>query len=415
MKGKHRLGILIGCLLMLVLSGCDLDFDPKASMKTPQLSLDKESLRSVVNLYLAQLPSGGTPIRPNDNGTASLIRVQDFDNDGINEALVFYETPDDPVPIHGVIFENKGKTWVPEAKIDGEGQVLESLQLADLTHDGKIDIIAGYSNGEQQVQKGLSVYSFSGGKLEKILVELPYSYYAINDLNADEKNDLTVVYFKKNDASNITTYQYDGKSFEQLDKLELDSNINGYYNMVTGKITADGEQGVMLDASLSQAGNAAYTLAVTMKEGKLVQILGQDQTFKDELIASGDVNGDGILEYGLLQKPSGWEGFSPEDIPWFYTYYQCDNNEKPVWQEYLGIRIPAELIGKITIDAKSVKNQYLKFIRIDNGQTVLEVKYFTLAQWDRSKQDWKLLERTSDKVIGYRATGSGFKIGSDEQ
>ncbi|GGA25186.1 FG-GAP repeat domain-containing protein [Paenibacillus physcomitrellae] len=415
LKGRNRLGLLLVCLLMFVLSGCNLDFDPKASMKAPQLTSDNESLKSVVNQYLAQLPSGGTLIRPNDDGTTSLIRVVDLNNDGHNEALIFYETPDDPVPIHGVVFVNNNGTWSPKAKIDGEGQVLESLRLADLTNDGKIDIIAGYSSGEQQVQKGLSVYSFTDGKLEKILVELPYTYYVVNDLNADGKTDLSIVYFKKNEFSNVTTYQYDGKSFEQLDQLDLDSNINGYYNMVTGKIASGGEQGIMLDVSLNAAGNSSYTLVITMKSGKLLQVLGQDQTYKDDRIPSGDVNGDGILEYGLLQKPAGWDGFSLEDIPWLYNYYQVDSEGKPVWEEFLGLPIPTDLIGKVTIDTKSIKNQYIKFVRTDNGHTVLEVKYFTLSQWDRNKADWKLLERTTDRVIGYRGLNTNAKTGWVEQ
>ncbi|WP_138493502.1 hypothetical protein [Paenibacillus pinistramenti] len=415
LKGKSSLGIVLFLLTSMMLSGCNLDFDPKASMKTPQLSSDNESLKSVVNQYLAQLPSGGSLIRPTDDGTTSLIRVLDLDNDGKNEALIFYETADDPVPIHGVVFGYQGDTWEPQATIDGEGQVLESLQLADLTNDGKIDIIAGYSNGEQQVQKGLSVYTYSHKKLEKIMVELPYSYYVVNDLNADGKNDLSVVYFKKNEFSSIMTYQFDGKTFDELDKLDLDSNINGYYNMVTGKISAAGEQGIMLDVSLNAAGNSSYTLVITMEAGKLVQVLGQDQTYKDDRIPSADVNGDGILEYGLLQKPAGWDGVALEDIPWLYTYYHVGDADKPVWEEFLGLSIPTDLIGKVTIDTKSVKDQYIKFVRTDNGHTVLEVKYFTLSQWDRRNQDWKLLQRTSDRVIGYRGTNTGSKNGLGEQ
>jgi hypothetical protein len=211
-KGRNKLGILLVCLIMFVLSGCDLDFDPKASMKTPQLTSDNESLKSVVNQYLAQLPGGGTLIRPAADGTASLIRILDLDNDGKNEALIFYETPDDPVPIHGVVFVNRDGKWAAQAEVEGEGQTLESLKLADLTNDGKIDIVAGYSSGDQQVQKGLSVYSFTQGKLDKILVELPYTYYVVNDLNADGHIDLSVVNFKKNEYSSLMTYQYDGKS-----------------------------------------------------------------------------------------------------------------------------------------------------------------------------------------------------------
>lgn len=413
LKARKLLGLLLLCWLAAVLGGCDLDFDPKASMKTPMLSSDKESLRSVVNQYLAQLPNGGTLIRPSDDGTSSLIRVQDLDHDGTNEAVVFYDTPDETVRIHGAIFESRGSTWVPLTEIEGEGQVLESLQFADLTHDGKTEIIAGYSSGEKQVQKGLAVYSLVGKKLEKIL-ELPYNEYVIDDLNADKQLDLSIVTFKKNESSTITTLQYDGKTFAQLDKLDLDSNIDDYFNVISGKVTADGEEGVMLDAAIGN--NSGYTLLVMMKQGKLEQVLSQDQTFKDQRIVSGDINGDGVLEYGVMQVPTGWEGYSPDDVPWFHLYYQWseDGGPKLVWEDYMGIRIPSDLIGKVTIDKNSIQNQYLKVVRTDNGDEVMEIKYFTLTQWDLTKQDWKLLERTSDRVIGYRGVNSGNKVGGNQ-
>lgn len=413
LNARKMLGLLLLCSLTATLSGCDLDFDPKTSMKTPMLSSEKESLRSVVNHYLAQLPNGGTLIRPNDDGASSLIRVYDLNQDGEREAVVFYETPDETVKIHGAIFQSKGSTWVPLTSIEGEGQVLESLQFSDLTDNGMMEIITGYSSGEKQVQKGLAVYSLKGEKLEKIM-ELPYKEYVISDLNADHKPDLSVISYKKNESSDVTTFQYNGHNFEQLSKLELDSNMDDYFNVSSGKVTAEGETGIMLDAAIGNY--SAYTLLIMMKKGKLEQVLSQDQTFKDERISSEDVNGDGILEYGVMQSPAGWDGFSQQDIPWFHLYYQwtAEGRPKLVSQDYLGIRIPSELVGKVGLDKNSVPNQYLRVVRTDNEENVMEIKYFTLSQWDRSKQDWRLLERTTDRVIGYRSMDSSFKFGIEQ-
>ena len=414
MQGRNHLGVVLCCLLMLVLSGCNLDFDPKSSMKTPQLPSDKESLRSVVDQYLAHLPGGGTLIRPNDNGSSSLIHVDDLNHDGTSEAVVFYETPDETIPIHGAVFENEGKTWVPITEIDGEGQVLESLGFADLMHNGTTQIVAGYSSGENQVQMGLSVYQFENKKLEKLIELLPYTHYVINDLNADGQLDLSVILLKKNEYSTLSTYQFAGRTLNQLDQLKLDSNIDDYYNVVSGKVTSKGDQGIMLDAAIGN--NMGYTQLVIMNKGQLQQVLSQDTTFKDERIVSDDVNGDGVLEYGILQAPTGWESYSPDEIPSFHNYYQWDESGNPkfVWQDYMGIRIPPDLIGKITVDSKSTPKQYLKFVQIDNDQTVMEIKYFTFSQWDRMHQDWKLLERTSDRVIGYRGVGGHSNLGSSE-
>ena len=41
-----------------------------------------------------------------------MIRVEDLNGDGIREASVFYETPNENVRIHGMILEEQGGAWV---------------------------------------------------------------------------------------------------------------------------------------------------------------------------------------------------------------------------------------------------------------------------------------------------------------
>lgn len=59
----------------------------------------------------------------------------------------------------------------------------------------------------------------------------------------------------------------------------------------------------------------------------------------------------------------------------------------------------------MTVDTKSIKNQYLRFVMVDTGKTVAEIKFFTLAEWDKQHDEWKYLYRTNDKVIGYKKYG----------
>ncbi|AWB46921.1 hypothetical protein DCC85_11800 [Paenibacillus sp. CAA11] len=411
--------MVTSCFTIVLLSGCTFIQDPKQLISPPLLSSDKESLKSVVNAYLSRLPNGGSIIKPRELGDASSIRVRDLDNDGKSEAVVFYETPDDAVRIHGVIFTTEGDTWTAVTNFDVEGQVLESVDLRDLKNDGKTEIVVGYSNSDKQVQQGLTIYSFHNKTVEKALV-LPYTHYVIDDLNGDGQMDISILTFQKNEYSTLTTYQYKDGSFVQLDQLELDANVNDYYNVVSGRISEGKQRGIILDASLAQ--HSAYSILVVMEKGKLVQKLSQDAALKDFIISSGDVNRDGILEIGIQQKPQGWDGFSFDDIPWFFSYFQYDEKQglKFVMQQYMDqegrfyYTFPSELNGNITVDTKSEKDQYLKFVRIDNGETVTEIKFFTLSQWDRAREDWKELSRTNDKVIGYRSKYE-LKVGKSEK
>lgn len=93
-------------LLGTVLSGCTVISDPKLLMKPPMMSTDKEKLYNIVQ---KETPPESKLIRPKDMSNTSMIRVEDLNGDGIREAIVFYETPNENVRIHGMILEEQGE------------------------------------------------------------------------------------------------------------------------------------------------------------------------------------------------------------------------------------------------------------------------------------------------------------------
>jgi hypothetical protein len=370
-------------------------------MKSPQLSADKATLMAAIN---SLKPAGSTLIRPT-NDDDSTIFTEDLNKDGVMETLVFYKTPGEAVIIHGMILEKQGDTWVKKLVFDGDGSVLESVDLKDMTGDGKLEIVTGYSQGEE---KGLVVYSYSSGSLEEVLSH-PYTKYMIEDINGDGIEDITVVYFKRNEFATISVYQYND-GFKVLDKLEnIDPYFNNYYNIVAGKISED-KEGIVLDAAVDS--QSAYTSIVVMENNKLRVVLpGDARTFKDRRIASEDIDHDGIIEIGLLEAPKGWEYFDPAETPYFTTYYKWDGKEGLTFATQLyhdpsdrfNINFSPEWHGKVTVDTKSVLDENLKFIMSDTGETVAEVSFFSPSEWDRVKNDgWDLLARDADKVIAYR-------------
>ncbi|OMF95871.1 hypothetical protein [Paenibacillus sp. FSL R7-0273] len=395
-----------------VLSGCTFISDPVSKMKAPELTADKASLMTAIK---SQMPASASLIRPSGEEDSSIF-TEDLDKDGTLETLVFYLTENESVLIHGMILEKTEDGWVKKLDFDGDGTQLESVDLKDVTGDGKLDIIAGYSRG---VEKGMVVYTYSGGELEEVLSQ-PYTRFMIDDLNEDDIADITVVYFKRNETNKITTYQFDD-GFKVLDQLDdLDPYFNNYYNIVSGKV-AENKEGIVLDAAVDS--RSAYTTVVVMENNKLrVVIPGDAKTFKDRKIVSEDIDGDGIIEIGMLEAPGGWEYFDPEAIPYFTSYYKWDGKDGLSFtaQKYRDpsdrfiIDFLPEWHGKITVDTKSVQDKSLKFVMSDTGETVVEVTFFTQPEWDRVKNSgWKVLSRDMDKIIGYRGELVQSTGGSD--
>ncbi|WP_246168259.1 hypothetical protein [Paenibacillus antarcticus] len=406
------------CLALFILGGCSFISDPVSLMKNPEISAENETLRTFITL---QIPKGAPLIRARDNDNTSLIRFVDLNNDGKKEVVVFYETPDQAVQLHGSIFEIEDGKWVQKVTFDGEGKVLESLKFKDITNDGSIDIIAGFSRGDEELQSGLVVYTYHGGELEKEL-EVPYSHFVMDDLNGDGLNDLTVVSLKRNELARMTTYQYDD-GFIELDKLELDKSVNNYYNVVAGNVAKD-KKGIILDAASGSSSGYWYSEMIVMLDNKLTPVLNDDQTYKDVQIYSEDVNADGIYEIGILETPKGWEHFSFDEIPWFYSYYQWDGKEGMTFvrQQYhdyksrffLNFFLP-EWHNNVTIDTKSNKDEYLRFVMIDTNKTVAEIKFFSQQEWDKGHNGWDLLVRASDKVIAYKSYDVNLELNKNKK
>ncbi|MCJ8012508.1 VCBS repeat-containing protein [Paenibacillus sp. KQZ6P-2] len=413
MVKRYWIYIPAAFFLLLLLSGCSFISDPVLMMKTPELPAEKESLRSIV---MANLPEDASLIRSNEENDTNVIHFVDLDNDGVNEAVVFYETPDQTIGIHGMIFRKTTGTWVKQITFDGAGKVLESLYFKDMTNDGRVDIVAGYSIGNEETQNYVFIYSYTGKTVERVL-EHPYTNFVISDMNKDHVNDLTIVELKHGESNFITTFQYEDGSFLELDKLEMKPYIYDYYNVVAGKVYVDPEgnsvEGIVLDATLSNVGEASFTTVIVMEDGKLKSVLpNQDQTYRNYRVYSEDINNDGIIEIPLLNPPIGWSYFKNQDeIPYFCSYYQWDGKSglKFVAEKYHDFKydfdfgfFPPEWHNKITVDTKSEMNKYLRFVMIDSGKTVAEIKFFSLYEWDKQHDDWKYLKRTSEKVIAYK-------------
>lgn len=163
--------------------------------------------------------------------------------------------------------------------------------------------------------------------------------------------------------------------------MDLDSQVLGVYNVVAGKV-AEGRQGIVIDTKIAQT--TTVSNVIVMDHGKLRKLNLMDVTFKDATIASGDVDGDGILEFGNLEKPKGWSNKPLDEVPYFVSFYQWDGAKGTIFKqqqyrdsnEQVYFRLPKELHGKVTIDPKvSKKDSYLRFILDDTDKTIAEIKF----------------------------------------
>ncbi|WP_052723685.1 hypothetical protein [Paenibacillus wulumuqiensis] len=389
--------------LLFLLSGCSFNplSDPKTLIQTPELPSDKQTLSSVIS---AELPEGAS-IQSPKSGNTSRIQTVDLDGDGTSETIVFYQTTNGR--INGMIFEQSGDTWVKQLDINGAGFTLESVEITDITGDGRRNLLVGYSNdtaGSENTQKTLVVYDYNNGKLTKE-TDIPYSYYETIDMDGDGINNLTTMTMNSNpDYVSVTVYNYNN-GFKKLDSIDL-NNIVSAYNVVAGKVSPD-QNGIIMDQALGKSG---FSHLFIMRNGRLEDAfqLSRQATWKDLQIVSEDINNDGILEIGMLEIPAGWENIAPVETPMFTNYYQWSGSgflEKLVSQQYRDeegrfvIKIASDWMEKITLDTKSNKDKDLRFVLKDTGEKVAEVRFFSENEWNNHNGDWEIIAENRGQVI----------------
>ncbi|OWA37374.1 hypothetical protein B9G55_04745 [Saccharibacillus sp. O16] len=405
---------------LLLLSGCSDTLslpDPTSLIRPPRLPADKEALKNVID---RQLPVGATEVRTRDSQDTSAIHYADLDGDGVKEAIVFYKSANSSDNLHLMILQKQGGTWVKVLDLEGEGQVLDKLEFMDISGDGYTDILAGYGVDGEDAASGannvLMVYSYTGQVLEILGNKLAYADFALVDMNGDGRKELAIVNMKPNIGTDIRLYQFQGSNFQELASLDLpNKTVTGYYNVTSGKISAN-QNALVLDIMI---GSSTYTQIVILKNGVLESVIDETTAFKDGLLKSEDVNGDGIIEIGTLKTPEGWSYFeNSADIPMLTVYNQWDGKKglKPIQEQYRDASgryilqpFPSKLLGNVTVNTVSTVDKYLQFVRIDTRQWIEEVQFFTPAQWQNESESkgWIKIYSTSSQVVAYRVNPDG--------
>lgn len=400
-----RKASLLLLLASVMLSGCQWVQDPKSMLKEPRLSTDKANLKSIID---SQKPEGANIIRPRNADDRSTIRIADLNNDGKGEAIVFYETPDKEVRIHGMIFKSDGDTWTKVFDFDGEGTQLDRVELVDLTGDKSLELVVGYGSNDPKLNKGLVVYRFTDTEMVR-LFEQPYSQFVIDDLDQSGKNRLFILNNRSGQIPVLFSFDYQNGRMVKFHELKLSSGTNAYTNMVSGFISKD-RKGLVLDADADAGANNYISNIIGMNKDHMLESLLQEGLTDNKRIdiKSSDMNGDGIIEIGIPEQPHGWDLYQSHEIPYFTNFFQWDGQHglKLVEKQYrdhmdrFHVTFPKSWYGRVTVDTKSKKDEMLRFVDLHTNETFAIIRFFTPEAWESYKEKWTYLSSFGDKIIG---------------
>lgn len=313
----RKISAFILCAVMLLLcSGCSLNFFSVESLMSPPLQSGKngeveEAFKKLVAEKTIQLrtPQSG------DYQTAFILF--DINGDSQEEAIVFYTDSSIDASVRMSFMENVNDTWVIASDVKGAGSGVFDVSFSDMDNDGVYEILVGWSLFDTKTSKIVSVYQVSmGEKGVFVLNTLGNEYYnskSITDFNGDEKEDLVLVYLDDTGESQRSYFRCFSLSehddFVKYSDVKLDSHISSVSKIQYDTVKYAGEscRRVFIDCIKTESSMFTEILYWDSEDLKTVRDIKNPvtSTLRSSKIYCSDIDGDGLLEIPSNTKLNG--------------------------------------------------------------------------------------------------------------
>lgn len=402
---SNRLKALCIMLFLALLVGCsEVAVSPENALRAPgaagiyrgvQAALEQAVGEDIVLKY------------PLVGDTNTAFASCDFEGDGVQEMLAFYQLPaQGAVTRVNLIRQNNG-VWQSVQDIEPAGSDIANVEFCDLNNDGVIELCLGWSIYTSRNNQ-MCVYQMDKGMFIQRAAEA-YTKHVVCDIDQDKVPELGLALLDTTaNTSGITFYQLEENEWSVLGALSLDHGVSSYAKIAAGGATFQ-NMGVYLDAY--KGTDNTITELIYYKNGQLYNPFASSvdasniATLRSCNLTSADVNNDGAIEIPFMEALPGydadpladedkdssrqvsivqnlicWRGYNGNigdpTVLWWYNpadgyYFEIDGG----WQgEFTAMYHPAE-------------EEYAFYVW--NGQSIADplfrVRSFTETQWENEK------------------------------
>lgn len=262
--------------------------------------------------------------------TSSFVKA-DLNGDGSAEAFAFYE----PSSALGTVYlavmvpNDDDDTWRVTFSAPGEGSDVGEIDFADMTGDGRQEILVNWEVISNTSNNILSVYSYTdengGVELQAVGEPLSFSKYTSADLNHDGLNELLLFNLPGSDteSASAVVYSMENGRVRRLGQTKLDSNVTAYSSVTVD--SSDPDNPVVYADAYKNNGSAMITEIVYWSDYYdtiISPFYDYDtgltrETFRENTVQCRDIDGDGKVEIPMEpQKQSASAGQQLTLIDW---------------------------------------------------------------------------------------------------
>lgn len=382
-------GALLCIVLIVSLSSCSLIQPVTELMKPPKLSqkqLDVDAaLKNALGTRSINLKY------PRSGSYRSAFVFYDIDNDGTEEALVFYLPGVEESGVRINLLDYEAGAWVSVFDVPGQGSGdVDFISFENIESSDYKNIVIGWQPQQNVRDKIVTVYRYENKKLQPVFDE-KYTDLVLDDFNGDSLMDIMLLSLRRYTVMFVT---HTNDEVRSVDEVAFSQDIQSISQLLCGGLP-DYKQALFMDVALNGADYA--TEIFTVENNLLVPLINisavytgdgsevtQEQTENFQMtqrvppVLSADINGDGMIEVPSSSLMLGYEE-QPEETRQYLTTYGVLTSGvmKPVLDAAVNlgagymIKIPEIWRDKITVVAESdLSWQFIKYNGSLNDRSV---------------------------------------------
>lgn len=355
MRKKYIICLLAAALL---LSGCSMQ-KVNQMYQLPKRSEDYSNLHSVINAAMA----GHEFCAPLSGENQQTVQMADLNGDGEQEYLVFTKGNSE-LPLRILIFSRVDDGFVHWDTIDSSGAAFDQVEYVQMDEKPGVEMVVGRQISDQLV-RSVSVYTFSGGKGEK-LISVNYKKFIVDDFNNDLLGEVFVLRPNIGETGNGVAefYSLNAGIMERSNEASMSATVDKLKRVIVGKLQ-DGKTALYVASTVGDS--SLVTDIYTVKDDTLINLSYTDgsdsgiQTLRNYFIYADDIDKDSVLELPKLLPMVPLENTTSTEendmICWYamqsdgttveklYTYYVSAGGWYLQFNEALAQRITARNYG----------------------------------------------------------------------
>lgn len=428
---KRRIFVVVLSVIMMIsMTGCTGFFsNPVSLMSPPKSSGDlveiEEALSAANGDYELSYPSSGN--------YRNAIIIRDFNGDGHNEALVFYQITDkNTITVHMNVLAYSEGRWSSMFDTQLSGTGIDRVEFRDVCGGNDDEILVGTKLYNVQEQE-LNIYKYDNEKTT-LLTQERYTDYCVANIAGLEKPQIILFKIsshvqnvsneskdspiKKTVSAKLLSFSYEKDGVPvALGNAEFDSNIVSFSNISVAKID-ENRNGVYVDAYVGAAAmiTEVFYYDETIKASFYNKRTNStDATYRDSLIGSRDIDKDGKVEIPKTYVCQGYTAVEDPIEKVYFTEWYGVNGEKLGERVACGflntsdnyfIKTPAIWLGTVTAQRNFDDRERVfcdwDFNKRTYGETLFSIRVFLKSEFNKNNRNYTKIKSDDEYVYAVK-------------